>query len=226
MSLNIREAALVLGVSENRLRKAIASGRLAVERKGRQILIHETELKAFAERDPGLADGDRGIAGGPDLALTAPSLAVLDGIAARLTALERQLADKWERVDENQRLHERLHHQDRQLATQELELERLRRDLLYQQRLAAKEIEDQRQACEERLTRMEQEAAATIARERDQAEAALAQERQRWSEKLAQQEQAWSEKLAQEQERFARMLTATRNQEGFWARLVRMITWS
>ncbi len=51
---------------------------------------------------------------------------------------------------------------------------------------------------------------------RDQAEAALAQERQRWSKKLSQQEKAWSEKLAQEQERFARMLTATRNREGFW----------
>ncbi len=226
MSFNIREAALVLGVSENRLRKAIASGRLAVERKGRQILIHESELKAFAEGDPDLADGDRGMAGGPELALTSPSLAALDDIAARLTALERQLADKLERMDENQRLHERLHHQDRQLATQELELERLRRDLLYQQRLSAKEIEDQRQAFEERRIRMEQEAAAMIARERDQAEAALAQERQRWNEKLAQQEQTWSEKLAQEQERFARMLTATRNQEGFWAKLVRMITWS
>ncbi len=215
MSLTIKEAARLLGMSENRVRSHIASGRLAVERKGRQMLIPETELKAFAETAASLEGGERTTEpAARSLPAACPNDA-LEDIKDRLAALEHQLTEKWQVAAENQHLSQLLREQDRQMTEKGLELEKLHRDLLYQQRLAEKALEDQRAAFQEQLTRMEQDANARTAQERERAEQLLAQERQHWSEKLA-----------QEQERFARMLATARNQDGFWARLVRMITWS
>lgn len=237
MSLTIKEAARLLGMSENRVRSHIASGKLAVERKGRQMLIPETELKALAETSASLESGGHATEPAARSLPAACPDEVLEDIRARLAALEHQLTEKWQVAAENQRLSQLLREQDRQLAEKGLELEKLHRDLLYQQRLAEKALEDQQVAFQERVTRMEQEANARTAQERERAEQALVSEQQRWADKLAQEReraeqllarerQRCADKLAQEQERFARMLAAVRDQEGFWARLVRMITWS
>lgn len=237
MSLTLKEAARLLGLSENRVRSYIASGKLAVERKGRQILIAETELRTLALTEKSLENREHGANPEGEIVPTASPGDALAHIVAHLTALENQLLEKWQMVVENQRLHQLLRDQDRQLAEKDLELEKLRRDLLYQQRLAEKELEDQRLAFQERFTRMEQEATIRTTQERERTEKALAHERQSWADNLArereqteqilaQERQHWAEKLAQEQERFARMLATVRSQEGFWARLVRMITWS
>jgi hypothetical protein len=65
------------------------------------------------------------------------------------------------------------------------------------------------------LALMEQEASKRAAHQRELLEQRLAEERR-----------ICSEKLAQEQERFAQRLLAMRQEEGFWSRLMRMITWS
>jgi len=62
---------------------------------------------------------------------------------------------------------------------------------------------------------MEKEATARINRESESLEQRLIQERE-----------IWSEKIAQEQERFAQTLAAMHSREGFWSRLMKMITWS
>jgi excisionase family DNA binding protein len=216
MSLSIKEAARLLGVSENRVRSDIASGKLSVERKGRQILIPEAELEALAEAEKGSAGGEHEAGLEPQRVLSAsPMMAAIELINSRLGALENQLIEKWQMVVEHQRLQQLLRDLDRQLAEKDRELEKLRRDLVYQKRLGDKELEDQRRTFEERLVLMERGTALRPAQEQERIEQALARE---W--------QVWSEKLALEQERFAHTLASMRSQEGFWARLARMITWS
>ena len=214
MHLSIKEAARILNVSENKVRAYILSGKLLVERKGRQILIPESQLKALVAADNPIEDvvsqesSDRA---------TTPLFHEdsLDVILGRLASLEAQVNEKWQKDVENKRLHELLREQDRQLAEKDLEIEKLRRDLVYQKRLSEKEVEDQRLALEEKWALMEKEAAKRAAQERELLEQRLIQERNMCSERLAQQ-----------QERFAQELAAMRNQEGFWSRLMKMITWS
>jgi excisionase family DNA binding protein len=213
MHLSIKEAARILNVSENKVRGYILSGKLVVERKGRQILIPEAQLKALVdageplreEATPSSFDPVSSDSGGD----------ALEVILNRLASLEAQVTEKWHMGAENQRLHELVREQDRQLAEKDLEIEKLRRDLLYQKRLGEKEIEDHRRAMEEKLVLMEQEASKRAAHERELLDQRLTEERR-----------IWSERVAQEQERFAQKLLAMRQQEGFWSRLMRMITWS
>jgi excisionase family DNA binding protein len=226
MPLNIREAAQLLGVSESRVRGYIATGKLTVERKGRQVQISETELKRFAETEKRFEAGEHEAHPGSERVPPASQADVIELIDCRLAALEAQFTERWQMVTENQRLQQLLREHDLKLAEKDLELEKLRRDLVYQKRLAGKELEDHRLAFQERLTRMEQEAAASKAQARERLEQALEREHQRTEEALGRERQLCSEKLALEQQRFADMLAAMRNQEGFWARLIRMITWS
>ncbi len=215
MHLSVKKAARLLNVTENKVRGYIASGELSVERKGSRFLIPEVEVKALikAEQDP----VDPNARGNAKAAKVSDSLIrdMLDGIMNRLAALEAQFIDKWQTLADIQQLHQLLREQDRHLAEKDLEIEKLRRDLLYQKKLCEKELEDHRLALQEKWALMEKEASERITQEHQQLEQRLKQERD-----------IWSEKLAHEQERFAQMLAAAHNQEGFWSRLMKMITWS
>jgi excisionase family DNA binding protein len=213
MVLSIKEAARFLNVSENKVRGYISSGRLSVERKGKQILVSLSQLKA-------LIDAEKGLENEPSQAsLDRPSVPsreeAFELLLSRLTALEGQIIEKWQIFTENQRLHQVIRDQDLELTARKLEIEKLRRDLVYQKRLCEKEIEDHRLAQQEKWALMEKEASERMALEREQLE-----------QRLVEEHTIWSEKLAQEQERFAQRLAAMRDQEGFWSRLMKMITWS
>jgi excisionase family DNA binding protein len=214
MRLSIKEAARYFDVSENKVRGFVVSGRLPVERKGRQILISEAQLKALLDADRGVADEE--FQASPDDRPSAPPITeALKAIGSRLAAVEGQIAEQRQMVTENQRLHELLRQHDRQMAEKDVEIEKLRRDLVYQKKLCEKELEDRRLAIEDKWMLMEKEASERIARERELLE-----------QRLIQEQRIWSERFAQEQERCAQRLAAMHNQEGFWARLMKMITWS
>jgi excisionase family DNA binding protein len=213
MYLSIKEAARLLNLSENKIRGYISSGRLSVERKGKQILVSQSQLKALVdagkdvENEGSQADVDRPPAHSREEAL--------DLVLSRLAAMEEQIIDKWQLFTENQRLHQQIREHHQELAARKLEIEKLRRDLVYQKRLCEKEIEDHRLAQQEKWALMEK-----VASEQ------MAQERERLEQRLVEERSIWSEKLTQEQERFAQRLAAMRDQEGFWSRLLKMITWS
>jgi excisionase family DNA binding protein len=214
MHLSIKEAARFLNVSDNRVRGYIASGRLSVERKGRQILIPQAQLRDLLDAEKGFEDATPP-ASPEDHALAPPLKEALEAIRNRLAAVEAQIAEQWQLVAENQRLQELLREHARHMADKDLEIEKSRRDLVYQKRLGEKELEDHRLAFEEKQELMAKEASEKIAHERELLERRLIQE-----------QHLWSERLAQEQERFAQRLAAMRDEEGFWARLMKMITWS
>jgi excisionase family DNA binding protein len=213
MHLTIKEAARLLNVSENKVRSTIASGKISVERKGRQILIAESQLKALLDAEKGLED--EACQPGSERVRKPSREDVLEDISRRLMALEGQIMEKWQLSVENQRLHQLILEQGQELAERKLEIEKLRRDLVYQKRLCEKELEDRRQALQEKWALIEKEMAER-----------MAQDRERLEQRLIEERNLWTERLAEEQERYARQLAAMHNQEGFWARLMKMITWS
>lgn len=214
MHLSIKEAARFLNVSDNTVRGYIASGRLSVERKGRQILISRAQLTDLLEMEDAFEHSPPRTSP-QDSALERTVREALEAVGNRLAALEAQIVEQRRMIAENQRLQESLREHVRHMADKDLEIEKLRRDLVYQKRLCDKELEDRRMALEEKRALMAREAAEKVAREREILE-----------QRLVQEQRIWSERLAQEQENFARKLTAMRDGEGFWARLMRMITWS
>jgi|WetSurMetagenome_2_1015567.scaffolds.fasta_scaffold16397_2 excisionase family DNA binding protein len=213
MRLSIKEAARLFSVSENKVRAYIVSGQLPVERKGRQILVPETRLKALLDADEGF-EGEESRET-PDRSPALPFTDALAAMSSRLTAVEGQIAEGRLMFAENQRLHEVLRERERQMAEKDLEIDKLRRDLVYQKRLWEKELEDLRRALEGEWAVKEKEVSEKIAHERELLE-----------QRLIQEQNVWSERLAQEQERFAQRVVQLRSEEGFWARLVKMITWS
>jgi excisionase family DNA binding protein len=213
MPLTIKEAAKRFGISEPAIKNHIVSGQLTVERKGRQVLLDEGELTALVQREheidenachpvaPAWLESFR--------AQTFGFLADQIEILAK-SMLELKLSQK-----ENQSLHEAVVQHQQEISKKELEIAKLQRDLLSQQRIHEKEIQEHKVRFEEKWALMQQHTADQLARGREVHERMLEEERR-----------SWSDRLVQEQERFAHKLAEIRSQEGFWARLMRMITWS
>lgn len=202
MPLTIKEAARTFNIPESRLRNYIVSGKLPVTRKGRQILISESDLEGlFRTEKEELQD--------------APCDKFLNRLDANVQSVARDVLELKEMLPVLEHVREAIRQKERELAEKTVEIEKLKRDLLYQQRLHKKELEDQRQMLQEKWSLMEKELAERIARERAHFEYLLSEEKR-----------LWSEKLAREQELFSQKLTQMTQQEGFWARLIKMITWS
>lgn len=213
MPLTIKEAARRFQISEEKIRSFILSGELPVERRGRQILISELDLQP-------LIDDAQQIAGDPIVDALASQLEsfredLLKRLEDRLSALQQALDDLRKTQAERESFQELRRRMDRDLVEKDLELERLKRDLVYQQRLHEKELADQGVVFQEKWAVLEREAAERVRRERERTEQAVEEERRLWSERLAHQEQRFADRLAEMQDR-----------EGFWSRLMKMITWS
>lgn len=214
MDLSVKQVARILDVSEATVRNYIASGKLSARKRGRQVVVSKEGLDAFSSqlfdppRIPAIIVDDASI---PQV----PLQGVLGPIEDRMKALESQMERLMELTRENQRLSQELRQRDLEIAQKELDIEKLRRDLVCQTRVHEKEMEDHQKRLEEKWILMEKEAAERIAREREHLDDRLVQERD-----------LWSGRLAQEKEHFARKLTDLSRQEGFWSRLLKMMTWS
>lgn len=136
-------------------------------------------------------------------------------ILERITALQREVSERLALVDENKRLSEELKLRDREIARKDIEIETLKRDLVYQKKLLEKEIGDRARVLEEKRALMDREITERIARERDEFERRLAEEKD-----------AWADRLTREQEKHAASLAEIQTKEGFWSRFIKMLTWS
>jgi excisionase family DNA binding protein len=213
MDLSVREVALILKVSETTVRGYIASGRLPAHRRGRQILVSQKDLKTFSGQTSGhpKAGGDCRVSAAGNNSSPDGRQPVLD----RMSALEKRVEHIMALLAENGRLSEELRQRERELVSKEVEMEKLRLNLDVQKRLHEKEMQDQARIFHERWSLLEKETAEKIAREREHLESRLTQEKN-----------LWSERLAQEKEGFAQRLFDAHRQEGFWSRLMKMMTWS
>lgn len=213
MDLSVREVARLLKVSETTVRGYIASGRLPARRKGRQTLVSRIDLEAFsrhpverpeagelhrppAHRGPFPADG-------------------LQDILERMSAIEERLEHFAALMAETGRMAEELRHRERELALHKGQLEELRHQLEIQRRDHEKEMEAQARVFQEKCSLLEKETRETIAKEREHLESQLSQEKQHWTERLS-----------REKEDFRQRLLELQRREGFWSRLMKMMTWS
>jgi excisionase family DNA binding protein len=221
MDLSIGAVARTLDVSENTVRDFIETGKLYAERKGRHLFVSESSLRAFMEAEKRLEERfeeEEAVAAAEQSGSSLPTALpkeMLRPIMYRLAAMQKQLEERLELFEENQRLHEELLGKEREQLRKENEVAELRRDLAYHKRVLEKELEDAKIVLEEKWAVLQKEASER-----------LALERARCDEVLEQRERYWTEKLAEEQARFVRQLEDARSREGLWSRLIKMMTWS
>ena len=209
MDLSVKEAAHILDASERTVRNYISSGRLPAKRKGRQLFVPEEALQVFMQAAARPAQENFANTASMQLSL---STEALEPIIERFSGLEKKLEQL---LLENQRLLQESQQKDQALAQKDLEIEKLQRDLVYQKRLFEKELEDQRRFLDEKWTILQKEN-----------EERINLERKHFEEKLTLEQHRWSEKLANQKEQHAQMIVEVQNQEGFWSRLIKMMTWS
>jgi excisionase family DNA binding protein len=212
MYLSIKETAGILKISEKSVWNFIASGVLAVERVGQQVLVRRESVESLlATGFPVGLDS----AGGKITGEHEVDAGALEKVLDRLTSIEGQVEDLFSIVRENYGLFHELREKDALLALKEVELEKLQRDLLYQKRICDKEIEHHRKHYEEQSALLKEENSEKIALER-----------RHFEEKLAAENARWAERLSGEQENFNLKLSRIKEREGLWAKLVKMMTWS
>jgi excisionase family DNA binding protein len=212
MGLTIAEAARLLNVKENVVRGYIATGKLAFDIQGGQIVIPQAAVDAVMHPE---RMGTQSSPPPPTPVGRSPHEEALRSVLMELFAIEAQLENKWDLFSENQRLHRLLRERDKVLAERNAEIERLTRDLVIQKRFGEKEAQDGERTLEERLGDLREQTARQLSREQELCR-----------EKVSLMEQVWTRRLADEEERCARRLADARKHEGLWARLVKMMTWS
>jgi excisionase family DNA binding protein len=214
MGLTLKQASKALGMGEDEVMELVSAGRLKAERAGNRLKFDESDIEALARAEPGPAPApDAPLPGRPRQVSIFE--AIVRPVLDRIAALEKQVAEGFFLLSENQHLAEEVRRLERELALKDTETEKLKRDLVYQKKLLEKEVEDRMRVLDEKWALMDREMSERVVREREEFEGRLARERS-----------TWSDRLAAEQERFESNLAQLRSKEGFWSRLLRMLTWS
>jgi hypothetical protein len=133
----------------------------------------------------------------------------------RLTGLEEQLAKRLDLGQENQELRGALRAAEQELAAKTAEVQNLKNDLLLQKHAWEKELKSRQRLHDEKESLLRQEAADKLA---------LAQ--QFYDRQLSLEKERYLERFTREKERVHRQLGDYQSEEGFWARVMRLLTWS
>jgi excisionase family DNA binding protein len=213
LGLTIKQVALILGVTADTVKDSIASGELPCERKGKHLFVPEEALQFFnGSNVPVCAEAK---ASSDDTSPDDHRRAKKASITRQLSVLEERILDILRFIEENRPLVDEIRLKDSEVARLAMEIEKLRREAVYNQRLFEKEMEDQRKTLAEKLEYMEIEASRRLALERENLETRLDMERTIWAERLDREKDSHERKLAE-----------ARRSEGLWARLIKMMTWS
>lgn len=133
----------------------------------------------------------------------------------RLAGLEAQLTKRLDLGQENQELRSALRAAERELDVKIAEVERLQNELLLQKHAWEKELDSRQRLHEEKESLLRREAADKLA---------LAQ--QFHDRQLSLEKERYLERFSREKERVHRQLGDYQREESFWARVMRLLTWS
>ncbi len=133
----------------------------------------------------------------------------------RLTGLEQQLLQRLDLSQENEQLRSALRTAEQELAAKILEVERLKNELLLQKRVWEKEVERVQQSAVERESMLRQGAVEKLA---------LAQ--QFFDRQVQVEKERYLERSLREREKLDHRLDAYHQDESWWSRLMRLLTWS
>ena len=222
MGLTVKEAARYLNLSESTVRKLVSAGRLKAGTEGRRAVIDELDLEAFRKGARGSAPGSNPAPAAlrEEKALRPPpprqmtfSDTVVRPVLERLSVLQQVLSDGLDFREENRQLTEEIRKKELELAKRDEEIEKLKRDLMYQKKLFEKELEDYARLLDAKWAIREQEV-----------EDRLAAERAGFEHRLALEKKVLSERMAQQQAKHSASLAEAETGRGFWARIARMLT--
>ncbi len=211
MGVSLKQASKILNMTRDEVMDLVAAGKLKAERKRKRLTIEESDLWVFLSRIK------------PEIEAAVPSrprqISLPEMLAGplieRISALEKQIAEKLDLLAENGRLAQELRQAHLDIAGRDTEIEKLRGDMVYQKQLLENEVEDRTRLLDEKWALMDREISERISRERNEFETKLQAERTLWSERLANERRAFELKIAQLQ-----------TKQGFWTRLMKILTWS
>jgi hypothetical protein len=133
----------------------------------------------------------------------------------RWQALEAQLTARLDLEAENRALQAAVHAKEQELTQRESDIGRLKNDLLQQKRAWERELAAARLLLEEKVALLERKHAEQLAMAQEFHERQLLLERERFVERAK-----------RGRDRLRSQLADFERREGFWARLLRMFTWS
>ncbi len=198
---------------ENAVQSGIAPGGLALETVEAQVFVWESSPEAFISGNV-TPEGTR-TAMSKDLRADHQAAPSAQSLAEQLRLLQSTLDEKWDLLARNQHLHLEILRLKEEITRQEVEIQSLRRDLSQQQSSHEREMEEYQRRLQERYNQQQTETSRR-----------LATEKARFEERLVWTENRCSEALERAREDHAQALARAMEREGFWARLVRMMTWS
>jgi chromosome segregation ATPase len=211
MGVSIKQVSKILNMTRNEVMDLVAAGKLRAEREAKGLTVDESDLWEFLSHfNP---ETKAAVASRPRQVSLPEMLA--GPLTERISALEKELSEKLDLLAENRKLEQELQQSRLDIASRDAEIDRLKDDLAGREGPLEKQAEDRPRALDEERASMEREFSERISRERDEFEEVLQAERTSWSERLA------AERCKLESE-----LEQLKTKEGFWTRLIRMLTWS
>ena len=211
MGISLKQASKILNMTRNEVMDLLTSGELKAARKRKGLSIEEAELGLFLSRIK--PQTETGASAKPRQASLPQMLA--GPLLERINAIKTELSEKLDLVAENRQLEQELSRARLDIARKDAEIENLKTETLHQKELAEKEIEDRTRILDEGRKLLEKQVYERVSRERDAFEKTLQAERTRWSERLDHEQRLYESEL----NRF-------KTKQGFWARFMKMLTWS
>jgi len=139
----------------------------------------------------------------------------IQDLLERLIGLEQQLLQRLDLSQENQQLRSALRTAEQELTAKILEVERLKNDLVVQKHVWEKEVERVQRSSAERESTLRQDATEKLT---------LAQ--QFFDRQLQVEKERYLERSLRERDKLDRRLDAYHQDESWWSRFLRLLTWS
>jgi len=211
MGVSLKQASKILNMTRNEVMDLLTSGELKAERKRKGLIIEESDLGLFLSRTkPQIETGQSS----RPRQVSLPQM-LAGQLMEHISAMKTELSEKLDLLAENRQLAQELSRVRLDIASRDAEIEKLKTDTFQQKKLMEKENEDRMRVLAEERMLMEKQVSERVSRERDAFEKTLQAERT-----------LWSERLEHEQLLFQSELNQLKTKQGFWTRLMKMLTWS
>jgi len=211
MGVTLKQVSRILNMTRNEVVDLVAAGKLKAERKGRNLMVDESDIWVFLSRSK--PETEAAMSNRPRQ-VSLPEM-MAGPLIERIGHLERTLLEKLDLLAENRRLEQELQIANVELARKNAEIDKLRGGITARTMPAEDEDESLLRKLDQERALMEREVSERISRERDEFESILRAERV-----------LWSERLADERRKYEAEIEELTKKEGLWTRIVRMLTWS
>lgn len=207
MGVSLKQVGTILNMTRKEVMDLVAAGRLKVEQKNNRQTVDEADLAILLSD---FKPDSEGATPGRPRQLSLPEM-LAGPLTERIGGIEKVLSERLDLLAENKRLDQDLTRARADLAAREAELQKLK----VEKAVLEKEAMERQRSLDERREFMEKEFSDRSSREREEFEGRLQTEKK-----------AWAERFAEERRKYASELQHLKSNQGFWNKLVKMLTWS